>query len=123
MSEVKPELKQCSRCHSTCALEHFEKNRKGEWFKLCNNCRSSKREGNKRYRDNNKDKIQQSRKTHYENNKDEILEKQKNTRDELREKMFQEHPERRAIYNMYQEKHKRFMELKKAYEEEHALET
>ena len=42
MSEVKPEIKQCSRCHSICTLEHFEKNRKCEWFKLCNNCRARK---------------------------------------------------------------------------------
>ena len=51
MSEVKPELKQCSRCHSTCTLEHFEMNRKGELFKLCNNCRSKKREENNTYRE------------------------------------------------------------------------
>ena len=148
MSQVKPELKQCSRCHSTCALEHFEKNRKGEWFKTCNNCRKRNGKDNKtyynnhkeelldkcriykeqhkeetqqrakEYREQNQEKIQQSRKTNYENNKDEILEKQKNKRDELREKMFQEHPEKREIYNMYQEKQKRFMELKKAYEEQ-----
>ena len=35
--EIKTELKQCSRCHSRVTLEHYEKNRKGEWFKLCNN--------------------------------------------------------------------------------------
>ena len=46
LESVKPELKQCSRCHSTCTIEHYEKNRKGEWFKLCNNCRSKKRAQN-----------------------------------------------------------------------------
>ena len=51
MSEIKPELKQCSRCHSTCTLEHYEKNRKGEWFKLCNNCRSKNREEKNTYRE------------------------------------------------------------------------
>ena len=45
------ELKQCSRCHSKCSLEHFEKNRKGEWFKLCNNCRSKNREHKNEYRE------------------------------------------------------------------------
>ena len=54
MSEVKPELKQCSRCNSTCTLEHFEKNRKGERFKLCNNCRGK----SKQWRDDNKKKVQ-----------------------------------------------------------------
>ena len=52
MSEpVKPELKQCSRCHSTCTLEHYEKNRKGEWFKLCNSCRTKNREEKNTYRE------------------------------------------------------------------------
>ena len=60
MSEVKPELKQCSRCHSNCTLENYDKNRKGEWFKLCNNCRG-KGQG---WRDNNKDKIQQYNNTY-----------------------------------------------------------
>ena len=51
MSEVKPQLRQCSRCHSTCTLEHYEKNRKGEWFKLCNNCRGKSRDYIGEYRD------------------------------------------------------------------------
>ena len=44
MEENKPELRQCTRCHSSCTLEHFELNRKGELFKLCNNCRGKWRE-------------------------------------------------------------------------------
>ena len=42
MSGSTNELKTCSRCKSTILLKHFEINRKGEYFKLCNNCRSSK---------------------------------------------------------------------------------
>ena len=42
MSSSTNELKTCSRCKSTILLKHFEINRKGEYFKLCNNCRSSK---------------------------------------------------------------------------------
>ena len=38
------ELKQCSRCHSNILLEHFEKNRQGQLFETCNNCRHSHRE-------------------------------------------------------------------------------
>ena len=75
--EIKTELKQCSRCHSTVTLEHYEKNRKGEWFKTCNNCRNNKKE----YRDNNKDKL----KLYYEHNKETILESKKEYRDNNRE--------------------------------------
>ena len=42
--EQTSELKQCSRCHSNILLEHFEKNRQGQLFKTCNNCRSVNRE-------------------------------------------------------------------------------
>ena len=58
-------LKQCSWCHSACALEHFENNRKGEWFSTCNHCRNNRKES----RDTNKDKI----KLPYEKNNVEIL--------------------------------------------------
>ena len=105
MSEIKPELRTCSRCHSTCTLEHFEMNRKGELFKLCNNCRSKKRGENKEYYDNhreelvnktkiyddahkeekkqrergyrkqNPDKVKEWRKNYYENHKETILSK------------------------------------------------
>ena len=37
-------LKTCSRCHSTMLLEFYDKNRKGEYFKLCNNCRRKKKD-------------------------------------------------------------------------------
>ena len=53
MNNIKPELKQCSRCHSTCSLEHYEKNRKSEWFKTCNSCRNNKKE----YRNEHKEEI------------------------------------------------------------------
>ena len=75
--DIKPELKQCSRCHSTCTLEFYEKNRKGEWFKSCNNCRNNKKE----YRENNKDKL----KLYYEHNKESILESRKEYRDTNRD--------------------------------------
>ena len=59
MSEVKPELKQCSRCHSNCTLEHYEKNRKGEWFNLCINCRAKKREEKNTYRELKGEKLRE----------------------------------------------------------------
>ena len=43
MTELKPELRQCSRCHSTIMLKFFETNRMGELFKTCNNCRDRKK--------------------------------------------------------------------------------
>ena len=39
MSDHNEELRTCSRCKSTILLKFFERNRKGELFKLCNNCR------------------------------------------------------------------------------------
>ena len=39
MSEQKLELKRCSRCHSKLLLKYFSKNRCGELYKLCDNCR------------------------------------------------------------------------------------
>ena len=56
--EIKPELRKCSRCHSSCTLEHYEKNRQDEWFKLCNNCRGK----NKRYYENNTETILDNKK-------------------------------------------------------------
>ena len=50
MSENKVELKQCTRCHSTCTLDYFEKNRKGEYFNTCNKCRTKNTEYQKQQR-------------------------------------------------------------------------
>ena len=55
-------LRTCSRCHSTMLLEFYDKNRKGEYFKLCNNCRHKKKE----YREENKEEISEYRDTHKE---------------------------------------------------------
>jgi hypothetical protein len=41
----KPELKQCSRCRSKILLSFFDKNRQGEYKKLCKNCSKKKPEG------------------------------------------------------------------------------
>ncbi len=38
--EESKELRQCSRCHSKILLKYFQIDRKGEYYKLCNNCRS-----------------------------------------------------------------------------------
>ena len=78
--EIKIELKQCSRCHSSVTLEHYEKNRKGEWFKLCNNCRSKKRIENQEYRESkgeeNREKERAYAKQYRKNNPDKIEEYQ-----------------------------------------------
>ena len=52
------ELKRCSGCKSTILLEtYFSKNRKGEWFKMCDNCREKTKEKQKKLREKNKDKF------------------------------------------------------------------
>ena len=51
MSVQISELRKCTRCRCTLLLKYFETNRKGELFKLCNNCRSIKRDENVRYWD------------------------------------------------------------------------
>ena len=61
MSENNLELKQCTRCHSTCTLEYFEKNRKGEYFSTCNNCRKKRNEYNKKWIVENPEKAEQLR--------------------------------------------------------------
>ena len=46
------ELKTCSRCRCTLVLvEYFEKNRKGEYYKLCNGCRGRGRTDNEQFRE------------------------------------------------------------------------
>ena len=79
--EIKTELKQCSRCHSTVTLEHYEKNRKGEWFKLCNNCRHRKAKENQEYRESKgetyREKERQYAKQYRKENPDKIEEYQK----------------------------------------------
>ena len=42
MSDSTNELRTCSRCKSTILLKYFEINRKGQLYKLCNNCRNNK---------------------------------------------------------------------------------
>ena len=47
MSGKTCDLKTCSRCRCTLMLsEYFEKNRKGEYYKLCNGCRGRGRTNN-----------------------------------------------------------------------------
>ena len=36
-------LKKCSRCKSTILLEYFSKNRKGDYFNCCDNCKNNKK--------------------------------------------------------------------------------
>ena len=51
MSVQTCDLRKCTRCRSTLLLKYFETNRKGELFKLCNNCRSKGRDECDRYRE------------------------------------------------------------------------
>ena len=52
MSVEPNSVKQCSRCRCTLLLDqYFEKNRKGEYFKLCNSCRGRGRTENEQFRE------------------------------------------------------------------------
>ena len=41
MLNIQSELKMCSRCHSNILFKHFSKNRKGQLYQCCNNCRKN----------------------------------------------------------------------------------
>ena len=84
MQTTTNELKQCTRCHSTILLKYFETNRKGELYKSCNNCRKN----DKRYKDGHKEQTQEYRdsmkeqrieydKKYRQDNKDYINQRQK----------------------------------------------
>ena len=83
------ELKQCSRCHSKCILEHFEKNRKGEWFKTCNNCRKVNRDSFKNYREEHKEQELQRNRQYRANNIEIVREIKKQYHQEHRETIIQ----------------------------------
>jgi len=55
---------------------HFEKNRKGEWYSLCNACREKNKAYQKIYRQQNAEKISKQRKQFYEKNKEKIQKSQ-----------------------------------------------
>jgi len=100
LESVKPELKQCSRCHSTITLDHFETNRKGEFFKTCNNCRTKRTKYQQTYNEQNKERVQQYRaeysKEYREKHKVELKEYEKNRNAQLRElhkQWIKDHPE------------------------------
>ena len=91
MSEVKPELKQCFRCHSNCTLEHYEKNRKGEWFKLCNNCRNRNKKDNKTYYNNHKEELLEQHRIYKEEHTEERKQQAKEYREQNKDKLKQKH--------------------------------
>ena len=95
MSEIKPELRTCSRCHSNCTLEHFEINRKGELFKLCNNCRNRGRQTKNEYDATHKEENRMKWKEYYETNKEILVQKQK----EYDETHKEEKKQRNKEYN------------------------
>ena len=89
MAEQKPELNKCTRCHSNILLHFFELNRKGELFKLCNNCRATRRNQKAIYRENNRDKILLEQAEYRYYNKEKIAEASKiyreNNKDKIKE--------------------------------------
>ena len=58
------EVIKCSRCFLTGSVIHFARNKRGQWYKQCNNCRKGCREKLKLYREVNKDKLKQKQMEH-----------------------------------------------------------
>ena len=112
-------LKKCSRCCSTIMLEFYEKNRKGEYFKTCNNCRHKEKE----YREENKEQIteytqnkKEQFKQYREENKEQIAETSKQYRETHKDNIA-------ATRKEYNETHKeQIVESRKQYNDEHKLE-
>ena len=77
MSEPKPELRKCTRCHSKILLQYFETNRQGELFKSCNNCRGSHKKQQIEYRENNRELLKSADAIYRLHNKEKIAEKYK----------------------------------------------
>ena len=50
-------LRKCSRCHATKLEEYFSKNTKGEFYKLCDNCRTKRKQSSKEWNEKNKEKV------------------------------------------------------------------
>ena len=92
------ELKQCSRCHSNILLEHFEKNRQGQLFKTCTNCRQVNRELFNNYREQNREKELEINKQYRQNNLERVREYDRQ-RDKLR------YPKRKEELREYKHKY------------------
>ena len=137
----KKELRKCSRCKCTVLLEtYFSKNRKGEWYKTCDNCRTKRKtldkatyernkekitaqsalyrttpqrqEYMKKYREENKNKIAENNAKLYHKNKEEIVRKQKIYEEKNKEVIS-------ARARVYREEHKEAIAAsKKRYGEE-----
>jgi len=126
--EVQNTLKKCARCHSNILLEYYEHNRKGEFYKTCNNCRKhtqQHKEDNKErykymskiydennkanikiYREANRDKIKEQRKLYREENRDKINARKKLYRENNKQKIAE-------ASKIYYEKAKDFREANK----------
>ena len=89
----------CSYCKKELSEEEFSINpNSGVFYKLCDSCRNKKKEYDKKYYENNKDKIKEyyennkdkineQRKEYYENNKDKINEQRKEYREKNKDKL------------------------------------
>ena len=91
-------------------LEHFEKNRKGEWFKTCNNCRKVNRDSFKNYREEHKEQELQ-RNRQYRTNNIEALREKGREKDKIRSARRTE--ERKEYKHKYHQEHKETINQKK----------
>ena len=112
-------LRQCSGCHSIITLEHFNMNRKGEYYMTCNRCCSRRKEYKeanteqiKRYNENNKEAIATQHKEYRGRNKETIAQRAKTYRQEHKEHIAERNKE-------YREKNKeKIAERGREYREE-----
>ena len=79
-------MKKCSKCKEEKPLEDFNKNKRSKDGRQ-SSCKECKREQNKQWYENSKEKIREQKKRYRENNKEKILERKKRYRENNKEKI------------------------------------
>ena len=69
-------LRKCSRCHATKLEEYFSKNTKGEFYKLCDNCRTKSNQSSKEWKEKNKETVKIMNEKQYDRIRELPLEEQ-----------------------------------------------
>ena len=93
-------MKRCSKCEEEKPLEEFHKHKRSKDGRRssCKECqkqwrennKEKRREYNKQYREKNREKILEQKKQYYDNNKEKILEQQKQYYDNNKEKIIEQ---------------------------------
>ena len=95
-------IRKCSKCKCKLLLEKFfEKNRQGEWKKMCEPCTAKRSVQRKKHRANNRERINAQKREHYQRNKEQILASNKRWAEANPEKVKAQH---KAYYEKNREK-------------------